>query len=180
MERNNQNTNNVTILSDVAKMEEVISQAKRFGCSYISFYMEDELEKIGKDIAQRITDNDYVFTIETSGTSFFTNYVRPYCESKVKNKVGYIDVKNDNVSLPVPYLERDKNIVIIDDVISTGSTLRKALNLLSEYTTLINRDITIYSIISMIDVVDTGLFDCKVHFYDKGNLDTYVVFPWEM
>ena len=164
------------IIVKLEKLEELTRQAKRFSCQQVQFINEGDIVKYGIAISKLLSRDDCVFTVDNSGTKFFNEYIKPFFVNK---NVGRINVFDESVVLP-PNHFNCRRVVVIDDAITTGNTLRRAFRLLSERTSLNPNQMKIFCISSTVDVIDIDSFPVEVCYLLKVTSDTYVAFPWEL
>lgn len=163
----------------VTKLEEILQQAKRFNCSSVSLVSDSQLRVAGIIIASSLNDNDVVFTIETSGTKFFENYVDPYLTTKVRRYS--IDPKTGNIQISDEPITSTSRVIIIDDVIDSGETMKKSISILSKYVPVDDIEYVIYCVVSTNKNVDLDIGrKTTMRTFIVNDNNTYAIFPWEL
>lgn len=163
----------------VNKLDEILRQAKRFGCKDVSLVSDEQISVVGVLIASSLKEDDLIFTINSSGTEFFRRYVKPRVKSDIVNYC--IDPKTNSILLPKEFIKYNR-IVIIDDVIDSGETMRKSIDLLSGQLNLDNvNNILVYSVVSTKENVQVdNCENCTVRYFILNDSNSYVIFPWEL
>ena len=160
----------------IEKLEELIKQAKRFRCHQVQFVKEEDVAKYGMIISKFLSKDDYVFTVDNSGTRFFNEYIRPFFGGEY---VGRINVFDGSVTFP-PNRSNCQRVVIVDDAITTGNTLRRVFGLLLKHMPLNPNQVKIFCISSTVDIIQFDSLLVEVCCLLRVSPDTYVAFPWEL